>query len=176
MSQNPEGENQASHGSHGDSQQYRLNPPLNSPFNTGRQSPPDASTNYYNNSDNDRLYAAASSSPEEATTTIPLQPTSYGYSSSIPVNSQPAYTQPLNEPARYTERAESIADSDAGTASETDDEFDWDRDDEVEEDEQGNVAKGKVRAKRGRRIWLWLMGLSVWFRSVSKRLHLRLSV
>lgn len=139
---------------------------LSSP--AGPQSPPS-----HTNS-GDRSYASTGSSnsypaDDPSTTEIPLQPTSYGATSSA-VN--PAYHQPL-APIRSpepVERPQSLAESDDGTASETDDEFDWDRDDEVDEDEHGNVVRGKTRAKRGRRIWLWLMNLSVWFRSVLRKL------
>jgi hypothetical protein len=126
---------------------------------------------------NDRLYASSVSSdpheyhdPYAGTTEIPLQPTSYGTSSSR--EQRPAYTQPIASPASPAQleavdrpTAAASPDSDSDTASETDDEFDWDRDDEEgEEGKEDNIVRGKVRAKRGRRIWLWLKGLSVWAR------------
>lgn len=94
---------------------------------------------------------------------------------------QPSYLKPLGGDSS----GESDNDSDLGTATETDDEFDWDEsDDNTPAGANGGetaetIAKGgrksssgvaggagKHRARRGRRVYLWLMGLSRAFRMV----------
>ncbi|CDZ97984.1 Predicted mechanosensitive ion channel [Phaffia rhodozyma] len=59
-----------------------------------------------------------------------------------------------------------------GTASDhTDDEFDWDVDDEINHDQAktfealGGGTSKAIRARRGRRVYLWFKGLSRWFRA-----------
>ena len=101
---------------------------------------------------------------------------------------RPAYLTPV-DPALGSSGGES-SDGDSGTATETDDEFDWDLSDTNDPSAAGgadvgetaeSIARGgrhapgttaattttgKHRARRGRKLYLWLMGLSRWFRTL----------
>jgi hypothetical protein len=102
---------------------------------------------------------------------------------------RPSYLEPL-DPALGSGGESSDADSDLGTATETDDEFDWDLSDGAEgadgagqkgetaesiakggllgkgQAAAGGTTTGKHRARRGRKLYIWLMGLSRWFRTL----------
>lgn len=103
---------------------------------------------------------------------------------------RPAYLSSLDPALLGSGGESSDADSDLGTATETDDEFDWDLSDTNDGGEggqkgetaesiarggllskgqqagPGGTTTGKHRARRGRKLYIWLMGLSRWFRTL----------
>lgn len=86
---------------------------------------------------------------------------------------QPAYQQPLQaSPSKHgRDSSEASSESDGMTVTDSEDEFDWDEDEneKKEKEDATGMVRGKHRAKRGRRVYLWLMSLSRWFRSVDVR-------
>ena len=88
---------------------------------------------------------------------------------------RPAYQQPLNSGSADggSVRSGNESSDDGLTATDSEDEFDWDEDDALEKEKEDatGMVRGKHRAKRGRRVYLWLMSLSRWFRYVSTRAH-----
>jgi len=85
---------------------------------------------------------------------------------------QPAYQQPLNAGSADggSIRSGNESSDDGLTATDSEDEFDWDEDDALDKEKEDatGMVRGKHRAKRGRRVYLWLMSLSRWFRCVNR--------